>query len=428
MKINKIVYYGQGNGRDHINHMYSIKNFNNVEVYSIIQKENALMEKERNVIRVKNIRDALEEIKKINPDLIVISNRADLANGTTESFRSAGFKVFGITKEVALLETNKEYAKMFMNRNNILTPKYFVANCMDEAIRYVTDNWNNTQNGFVLKVDQFSKNSFDRTAVPENLNDAIKEIYRLYASTPNAKLIVEEKIEGYELSLHVLIKEDDYFIFPLVQDYKRKYPNDEGPMTAGMASVASTQKYPEGLLEKIENNIVIPTIQGFKKEKIEYNYVLYIGLIITDDGSTYVLEYNTRTGNPEWLAILGLMSSDLTDLFERYYEDFQSIDSLWKKDMLSIAMYGLSVGYPETERTSFPENIEGFEKLSNNIRVVGENIKKRGSKYFPSGGRVFALLNSGKQFEIIKEQLIENFYKINMDGLYFRYDIKEIFK
>lgn len=427
MEINKIVYYGQGNGRDHINHIYSINNLENVEIYSIIQNENALMEETKNVIRVSNIEEALKETKKIKPDLVVISNRADLSAGATEIFRKAGFKVFGITKEASLLETSKEYSKGFMIRNNIPTPKYYVANAKKDAIDYVLKNWGQTKNGFVFKVDQFSKNSFERTAVPENLEDAINSIHRLYTSTPNAKLIIEEKIKGYEISLHVLIKNDDYFIFPLVQDYKKKYPNNEGPMTAGTASVASTKVYPEELLKKIKKDIIIPTIQGFKKENIEYDYILYIGLMITEDETPYVLEYNTRTGNPEWLAILGLMSRDLPTLFKNYYDNFTNIKTLWKENEISIAIYGFSAGYPETTRSNYQENIMGLDKINPDLTIIGEHIEKKDGKYYPSGGRVFALMNSGSNFETLKENIVNNFYNVDMNGLYFRYDIKELF-
>ena len=427
MKINKIVYYGQGNGRDHINHICSINNSENIEVYSIIQNENALMEQEKNVIRVKNIEEALKETKRINPDLVVIGNRADLSSGATESFKNVGFATLGITKDVALLETSKEYSKEFMIRNNIPTPKYFVANNIDDAIDYVTKNWNKTANGLVFKVDQFSKNSFERTAVPEDLDDAINNIHRLFSSTPNARVFIEEKIKGYEISLHVLIKGNNYFVFPFVQDYKRKYPDNEGPMTAGTASVASTQQYPVELLAKIEKNIIIPTIQGFEKEKIKYDYILYIGLMITENDIPYVLEYNTRTGNPEWLAILGLLKGSLPNLLENYYNNFQNISSLWKENQISIAMYGFSAGYPETTRKEFEENIMGLDKVSKDIKVIGEHIKKRNNKYYPSGGRVFALMNTGDEFETVKNHIIDNFYKINMNGLYFRYDLKKIF-
>lgn len=422
----RILLYGQGNGRDHANHLALMKS-PNIEICSLIQNENALMEKQfNNVYRVKNIEEAIKFANSFQPDLVIISNRTDLSNGATELFKMNGYKVFGITKDVAKLETNKEYSKAFMKRNNIPTPDYYVAENEEEAIRFVSENWNKTKNGYVLKVEQFSKNSFERTAVPNNLNDAKNNIYRLFNSTPNAKLIIEEKIKGYEISLHILINNGKYSIMPMVQDYKRKYPNDEGPMTAGTASVAESKQYPKEILKRLKKDIIKPTIKGFKREQIDYNYILYIGIMITEDGKPYVLEYNTRTGNPEWIALLGLLNVPLIKMIDSYYDNIETIEEFWKKDKISIAMCGFSSGYPETERTIYNEPIINLEKISKDTDIIGEHIVERKGILYPSGGRVLELRRVGTDFEELKKQLINDLNIIDMNGLYFRSDIKPI--
>lgn len=424
-KFNRIILYGLGNGRDHANHI-ALAKCRNIEFCSLITNRNALMEKYDNVYYIKSINEAIEFANKYKPDLVIISNRKDLSNGVTEKFRKAGFETFGITKEVAKLETVKEYAKKFMVRNNINTPDYYVTADENEAIKYIKENWNKTQYGYVFKVDQFSKNSFERTAVPENLENAIQDIHRLFNSTPNAKLIIEEKIVGYELSLHVMINNGKYAILPLVQDYKKKYPRNEGPMTAGTASVAESKTIPTELLNKLKKEIIEPTIKGFKNEDIEYNYILYIGVMISDTGKPYILEYNTRTGNPEWLSILGLLNRPFIDFIESFYNDVEEIKNFWKKDYCSITMYGFSAGYPEVERKYFNENIMNLEKIRKDTDIIGEHIEKRNNDIIPSGGRVFALRRTGKDFDKVKKELIEDFYTIKMNGLYFREDIETI--
>lgn len=425
MKIKKIVFYGKGNGRDHANHISSLLS-KDIETYSIIQNENALMEKEKNVIRVNDIEETLKVLKKIKPDLVVISNRADLADNISTLFEKKGFNVFGISSDVAKLETCKEYAKEFMIRNKIRTPKYLVTDNKEEALKYVLSNWDKTEYGFVLKVDQFSRNSFERTAVPDNIEEAITCVDRLFNSTPNARLLIEEKIKGVELSLHVLIKGKEYSILPMVQDYKKKYPNNEGPMTAGAASVACGKYYPQQLKQKLVNDIIKPTIRGFINENITYNYILYIGIMITPRGIPYVLEYNTRTGNPEWLALLGLLNVSLSELLDRYYNDFESINMCWNNKNTSVAIYGFSSGYPETERKIFEENIMCLEKVKKDTAIIGEHVIKEHDELYPDGGRVFALRRTGEDFVEIKKSLMEDFYKIKMNGLYFRSDITNI--
>lgn len=424
-KFNRIILYGLGNGRDHANHIELAK-CRNIEFCSLITNKNALMDKYDNVYHIKSVNEAIAFAKEYEPDLVIISNRKDLSNGVTEEFRKAGFETFGITKEVAKLETVKEYAKEFMVRNNINTPDYYVTDDENDAIKYIQENWNKAQYGYVFKVDQFSKNSFERTAVPDNLENAIQDIHRLFNSTPNAKLIIEEKIVGYELSLHVIINNGKYSILPLVQDYKKKYPRNEGPMTAGTASVAENKAIPSELLNKLKNEIIEPTIKGFKNEGIEYNYILYIGVMVSDTGKPYILEYNTRTGNPEWLSILGLLDRPFIDFIESFYNDVEEIENFWKKDCCSITMYGFSAGYPEVERKYFNENIMNLEKIKKDTDIIGEHIEKRNNNIIPSGGRVFALRRTGKKFDKVKKELIEDFYCIKMNGLYFREDIETI--
>ena len=424
-KFNKIILYGLGNGRDHANHI-ALAKCKDINFCSLITSSNALMEKYDNVYHVESINQAIEFAKDYKPDLVIISNRSDLSNGATEKFREAGFETFGITKEVAKLETVKEYAKKFMVRNHINTPNYYVTSDENEAIKFIEENWNKTQNGYVFKVDQFSKNSFERTAVPDDLQNAIQDIHRLFNSTPNARLIIEEKIIGYELSLHIMINNGKYAILPLVQDYKKKYPRNEGPMTAGTASVAESRDIPTELLSKLKQKIIEPTINGFKNDNIEYNYILYIGVMVSNSGEPYILEYNTRTGNPEWLSILGLLDKPFVELMETFYNDVEKIEEFWKKDLYSITMCGFSSGYPEVERKYFNEKILNLEKVKPDTDVIGEHIEKRYNQLIPSGGRVFALRRIGRDFDQVKEEIIEDFYCIKMNGLYFRDDIEKI--
>lgn len=425
VKYKKILLYGQGNGRDHINHIELMKS-KGIEVISLIKNENALMEQYENVKKIKDLKEAVIFAKEYKPDLVMISNRADLAEGATEVFQKAGFKVFGISKKAAHLETCKEYAKEFMKRNNISTPNYYITSNEEEAIKYVSNNWNKAKYGYVFKVDQFSKNSFARTAVPNNLEEAIEDIHRLFSLTQKCRLIIEEKIKGYELSVHVFINKDKYSILPMVQDYKKKYPNDEGPMTAGTVSVAEGKSYPTNIEKQLKKDVIEPTIKGMKNENIEYDYILYIGVMVTDDGKLYVLEYNTRTGNPEWLALLGLLNKPFIEVINLFYEDVEKINSCWKKKEISIAMYGFSAGYPEVERSNFNEPILFLDKVKKTTDVIGEHIVSKNNILYPSGGRVFALRRVGKDFEKVKNDIIKDFYKIKMNGLYFRYDIKQI--
>ena len=148
--------------------------------------------------------------------------------------------------------------------------------------------------------------------------------------------------------------------------------------------------------------------------------------MITQDGKPYVLEYNTRTGNPEWIALLGLLNVPLIKMIDSYYDNIETIENFWKKDKISIAMCGFSSGYPETERTIYNEPIINLEKISKDTDIIGEHIVEREGILYPSGGRVIELRRVGTDFEELKNQLINDLNIIDMNGLYFRSDIKPI--
>lgn len=423
--MKRILFYGLGNARDHANHYYS-KNMDNVDYCSIIQNNNSLMEEYNNVHVIKSLDDAITLANEYSPDLVVVSNRNDLKNGAYERFESEGFNVFGIDTTTAELENNKIYAKNLMKKYEIPTPRCYCTKKLEEAHSFLIENWNKSNHGYVLKVSKNAKKSFERTSVPNNLDDALKECERLFMSTNNVELIIEEYIIGYEISLHIMIKNGEYVLLPIVQDYKRKNENDTGAMTAGMGCVASTDSEYESLLKLLEKKVVKPTINMIIKEKIKYNYILYIGVIIDKNGNPFVLEYNTRSGNPEWLSILGLLKCPLTTMLDLYYTDFNKINNIWKNNTNSVVTYGINSDYPEIERARYLNNINGLNKINADVILFGEHLIKRNKKYYPSGGRVFALCSINKDFNIAKQKIIKNFELINMKNLYFRKDIMSI--
>lgn len=423
--MKKVLFYGMGNARDHANHYYS-SNFENIDYCSVIQNNNALMEKYANVYVKKSLEEAILFAHDYCPDLIVISNKNDLKNGVYERFIQEGFKVFGINIAATKLETDKVYAKRLMEKYNISTPKYFYTKSKKDACAFFNKNWNNSKFGYVLKVSKDAKKSFDRTSVPDSLEEALVECDRLFETIDNVELLIEERVVGFEISLHLLIKDGKYTILPIVQDYKRKNLYDTGPMTAGIGCVASTEVKYDNILKILEKEVVKPTINMIKAEKIEYNYILYIGVIVDDDGKVLVLEYNTRSGNPEWLAILGLMKCSLLSVYNIYYTNFKKLNNIWIKNTNSIVIYGTTNDYPQCEKSRYSDSILGLNKLNKNIKLFGEHIIKRNEKYFPSGGRIFALCEIGQDFSKVKQSIITNFAKINMKNLYFRRDIISI--
>jgi len=169
-------------------------------------------------------------------------------------------------------------------------------------------------------------------------------------------------------------------------------------------------------------------VSTFDAERIKYQSILYIGVMVTEDGTPYVLEYNTRSGNPEWLAILGLLNGKLYDVYNNFFNnEIEKISQYWDQDKISVALYGLSAGYPETIRSNFSEEILGLDDVKADVDIFAESLTKKNDKYFPNGGRVLALRKVGNDFDNIMQDLVEGYNSIKMNGLFFRNDV-QLFK
>ena len=306
-----------------------------------------------------------------------------------------------------------------MRRHNIPTPDYHVVHNLETAEFYLSKNWNKTKCGYVVKTDLSLSNSYDCTEIPETLDEALVSVRRLYKQSDGCKLILEERISGYELSLHILVDGENYYVMPPVQDYKKLLPNNEGPMTHGVAAVAMSMCYPQTLYKNLCSQVIEPTLQGLLRDGFNYHSVLYIGLMIDKD-QPQVLEYNVRAGNPEWISLMGLLNTSLINLIDDW--DGQDI---WKDECFSVTSYALTAGYPQTIRSQYDEQISYINHV-NTVNIFGESIVSRDGKLYPSGGRVFALQQIGSNFDIIKQDIIGAYNTIRMNGLYYRDDIYPI--
>jgi len=412
MRKQKILIYGSGNAREHAT--YEALRSNEHEIYSLTTKTNALLEKQPNVFKISNISEALKFSNEIKPDKVLILGPEELISGAADIFRKNKFDVFGASQKASILEHSKSYSKEFMTKYGIPTPEYFNFYNKQDAYHFLINNWG--KKTYVLKTDIFSMNAYDRTVTPESLDEAIISLERLYLSNPNAKIIIEEMISGYELSAHILIQGDSYFILPLVQDYK-KIVDDSSPMTHGTAAVATSGPYPKELIDNIEKYVVEPTISGLKEEGIVYSSILYIGLMI-EKNQPQVLEYNVRSGNPEWLSIMGLLNTPLIEAL--YYPSH----SHWNQGS-SLTSFIMAKDYPEVTRDLYKETITGMNKIFN-CDIFGESIIKRDNEYYPSGGRILAIRDSNLDFNIAKLNVLKSINEIQLDGKKYRSDLREI--
>ncbi|MBO8232506.1 phosphoribosylamine--glycine ligase [Prochlorococcus marinus str. MU1402] len=370
-------------------------------------------------IDIENKNELVEKLNFLEIDLIVIGPEIPLANGLADFLRKKDFKVFGPGKDGAKLEYSKSWAKEFMKDANIPTANFWKVNSLAEAKKIIYSSLI----PLVVKADGLA--SGKGVFIP----DSKDECYRAAESIFNGKfgksgdiVVLEEKIEGPEVSVFALCDGERYILLPTAQDHKRLNENDKGPNTGGMGAYSPTPLLTEDYLDRIIKEIVEPTIVELNKKNIDYRGVIYFGLMITQSGPK-VIEYNCRFGDPECQTIMPLMDQNFVFLLEKCsmgnLTGDEKIDTL---DKVSGCVIASSKGYPYDYKTGFPIKIGKIDSNDCQIFDSGTSLSKNG-ELITDGGRVLSIVCQDKDFDIAFEKAYKNLKEINFDGIYFRNDI-----
>ena len=327
--------------------------------------------------------------------------------------------VIGPQKYAAQLEGSKEFAKEFMYRHNIPTAKYksFTVANLDEGFKFL----DTLEAPYVLKADGLAAGK--GVLILNDLDEAKKELDEMLSQqkfgAASAKVVIEEFLDGIEMSSFVLTDSENYVILPNAKDYKRIGEGDKGLNTGGMGAISPVPFADKEFLTKVEERVIIPTVEGLKKDKISYVGFIFIGLIRVNN-EPFVIEYNVRMGDPETEVVIPRIESDLVDLLTATAE--KKLDSFKlevnEKSVTTVMM--VSGGYPEAYEKG--KEINGLENVTGSI-VFHAGTKLDGSKVKTSGGRVLAVTSYGDDFEKALKQSYENIEKIHFDKMNFRKDI-----
>jgi phosphoribosylamine--glycine ligase len=347
-------------------------------------------------------------------DFCVGGEESWLAKGLADRAREQGIPTWGPVKESAQLEASKEFAKEFMFRHNIPTGGYEVANDYKSAMsaikKYPT----------VLKFDGLAAGK--GVAICANESEAesfLKEVY-VDGRFGDGRVLIEEFLEGPEVSVIAAVSDGEYQIFTPARDYKRLADGDEGLNTGGMGAVASRVLIDKDLLSLIDREVIKASVDGLISDGMDFRGFLYAGLMLTEDGPK-LLEYNCRFGDPEAQAVLPLVGGDFSSyLFEAasgsLQEDLISFDESW-----SICLVLASAGYPNSSRSD--DVIKGLDSVEG-VRVYHAGTKKNeNGEFVTNGGRVLAVVGRGDD----RESAVNNSYneagKVSFDGDQRRSDI-----
>jgi len=409
----KIIVIGSG-GREHCL-CWKIKQNKNVELFALpgnggISEIAECIEGES-----ENINNIVDIVKKKGIDFVVIGPENPLVYGIVDVLKENNIKVFGPMKKGAILEGSKCYAKEFMNKYNIPTAEFEIIESYQAGIKSIE------KRGFpfVIKYDGLAAGKGVR--IINNFKEGeeyLEEIFFKNIFRGEKKVVIENCLEGNEISYLIFTDTDTYIPMVPAKDYKRVFDGDKGPNTGGMGAY-SPAFINEELGKKIKKEIVEKTIYGLQKENINYRGVLYFGLMITDKGP-FVLEYNVRFGDPETQVILPRMETDLVELMECVCEgQLSKIDIKWKEDKCVCVILS-SAGYPGQYEKG--KEIKGIEKVKDVI-IFHSGTKKEHNKFYTNGGRVLGITAIGTTMEQARQRVYKAAEIIDFEGKHYRKDI-----
>ena len=355
-------------------------------------------------------------------DLLVVGPEQPLVDGIHDYFSSqtrlANITVIGPTKEGAQIEGSKDFAKSFMKRHRIPTAKSgsFNKHQLQEALAFLE----NQEAPYVLKADGLAAGK--GVIIENELSKAKKALTKMLKGqfgSASKTVVIEEFLAGIELSVFIITDGTNYKILPEAKDYKRIGEQDTGLNTGGMGAISPVPFANREFMDKVENQIIIPTVKGLKKDGIAYSGFIFFGLIAVK-GDPYVIEYNCRLGDPETEVVLPRLKSDILELF-----DGIATDTLSERDVeidLRTASTVMMVagGYPESYEKGKEISLANTDEKSM-VFHAGTTIKN--NKVVSNGGRVIAVTSYGKNLETALKTSYENLENISFDGAYYRKDI-----
>jgi len=359
-----------------------------------------------------------------NINMVIVGPEIPLVDGIYDYFQQdeklKNIPVIGPSKKAALLEGSKDFAKEFMEKFNIPTARYktFDITNLSEAPEFLK-----TMNPpYVLKADGLAAGK--GVLIIDSFEEAIHQLDEMIEKSKfgeaSRKVVIEEFLQGIELSVFVLTDGDSYKILPSAKDYKRIGEGDTGLNTGGMGSISSVPFADKAFMEKVEQRIIIPTIEGLKKEELVYKGFIFFGLM-NMNGDPYVIEYNVRMGDPEAESVIPRIKTDLLDLFKGIGEQNLNEKNLETDPRYTAAVFLVSGGYPGSYEKG--KIISGLNETKDSMLFHAGTKINEDSAIVTNGGRVIAISSFGDTMEEALELSYKNAKLIDFEGKYYRKDL-----
>lgn len=374
-------------------------------------------------IKADDVNGLLKFAKENSIELTVVGPEVPLEKGIVDLFSENGLLIFGPQKSAARLEHSKIFAKDFMKRNNIPTAAYETFSLNDKAEVY--DYISNGKYPLVIKADGLAAGK--GVIICSNADEAIEAVKELFSDkifgSAGENIVIEEFLEGTEASVFAICDGENYIVLPASQDHKKIGEDETGKNTGGMGAYAPADKaVNHEILNKIKHRVIEPVIKYMKSEGNEFKGCLYCGLMIDSAGDPYVIEFNTRFGDPETQVVLPMISSDIADMFIASANGTINNYKLELNENYCCTVVLASNGYPDKYETG--KEISGLSDISNETVVFHSGTKNVNGKILSSGGRVLSV--TGISNIGLKEAIniaYHNADRINFENKYYRKDI-----
>jgi len=373
-------------------------------------------------IDIENFEQVKKTVLENNIEMVIVGPEAPLVKGITDYFTHdkalKDIAIIGPSQKGAALEGSKEFAKDFMNRHQIPTAKYL--SVTKENISEGFDFLSSVNPPYVLKADGLAGGK--GVLILNNLEETKQELTNMLEGKfgdASKKVVIEEFLNGIELSVFVLTDGENYKILPEAKDYKRIGEGDTGLNTGGMGAISPVPFANADFIEKVEKNIIIPTINGLKKDDIAYKGFIFIGLMNVNN-TPYVIEYNVRMGDPETEVVMPRIASDLVEALSATFSGgLDQIKLEIDKRTVSTVML-TAKGYPEAYEKG--KEITNLEAVTDSI-IFHAGTKIENDKILTNGGRIIAVSSYGENIQDAVTKSFSNAEKIQFEGKYYRKDI-----
>lgn len=355
--------------------------------------------------------------------MVLVGPEAPLVAGIYDFFiedeQLVHVNVIGPSKQAAMLEGSKEFAKEFMESNKVPTAAYqsFTASSLKEGMSFI----DSLKPPYVLKADGLAGGK--GVLIIPNADEAKQSLEEMLVGgkfgAASNKVVIEEFLDGIEMSVFVMTDGKSYKILPTAKDYKRIGEGDTGLNTGGMGAVSPVPFAGEELMKKIEQQVIIPTIEGFKKEELVYKGFVFIGLMIVNN-EPLVIEYNVRMGDPETEVVLPRLSSDLLAHLHAFKNEQLDKEVVTIDARAAVTVMCVSGGYPEVYENGMV--ITGIEEVTDSI-IFHAGTSRQDDRIVTNGGRVLTVTSYGADFNEALKKSYYNTAKLHYDRMYYRKDI-----